>query len=486
MKNKRYIYNKEIANNILESLNEGIWIVNQELTVVYYNSACRSMLGLDEDEIIGKCIYEVFPALKPEQCNLMKVLQTGKPILNDFQWHITFKGEKKSVSTSAIPIFNNGRPVAAYEVFRDLSELVKLSDKIALQEIQLHGKKTSQTNQPKSTTYCLDDIIGTSNKIVTLKKFIKKIAKSSSSVLIYGETGTGKELVAQAIVNESNRSKKPFVAQNCAAFPENLLEGILFGTAKGSFTGALDKQGLFEIANEGTLFLDEINSMPIELQSKMLRVIQEGKVRRIGGNKETSVDVRIISSTNINPEEAVEQGMLRNDLYYRLNVIYIIIPPLRERRRDIIELSDYFISVYNKELGKYVKCLSKDVLDFFLCYKWPGNVRELKHAIEAAINVCDGEEIMVFDLPANLRKNIYSPKKNEGLFKSSIDPLLNEKFSYDNFIDEVDRYLIVSALDYCNGNITRASNLLKMPRQTLYNKMKNLDIKKTFCVSNER
>ncbi len=232
------------------------------------------------------------------------------------------------------------------------------------------------------------------------------VADSTSSVLVYGETGTGKELYVQSIHNYSSRFNKPFIAQNCAALPENLFESILFGTVKGAFTGAVDKPGLFEQAHGGTLFLDEINSMPINLQTKLLRVLQDGVIRRVGDSRDRKIDVRIIAAMNVEPLKAVENGQIREDLFYRLNVVNIKLVPLRDRLEDIPLYVEHFIDKYNKELNKNVKGISSKVKELFMSYNWPGNVRELQHIIEAAINIVDNEYIELDNLPIYLSEKV--------------------------------------------------------------------------------
>lgn len=324
------------------------------------------------------------------------------------------------------------------------------------------------------TLYVLEDIIGESEVIKELKYKAKKIADSSSPVLVYGETGTGKELLVQGIHNASSiRKNKPFIAQNCAAIPKSLLEGILFGTTLGSFTGAKNKPGLFELADGGTLFLDEINSMDVELQAKLLRVLQDGVIRRIGGRKAINVDVRVIASTNEDPLDAVKKGILREDLNYRLNVISLRVPPLRERREDIPILVDYFIRMYNDKLCKNVYGVSTDCMKIFLDYPWPGNVRELKYTIESIMNFIDDGIIKVNDLPYNILNYSVCPKKQREKRQESREelPSLNEALRL------YEKALIEKAIEKANGNCAKAARLLKVPRQTLYNKIKKYKIK---------
>lgn len=299
----------------------------------------------------------------------------------------------------------------------------------------------------------------------------KMVANSISSVLVYGETGTGKELFVQSIHNYSYRKNKPFIAQNCAALPESLFESILFGSVKGAFTGAIDKAGLFEQANGGTLFLDEINSMPINLQAKLLRVLQDGYVRRVGDSKDRKVDVRIMAAMNEEPMEALDKGHIREDLLYRLNVVSIKLVPLRERKEDISLYVNLFIKQYNQKLDKNVSGISKEVERLFYEYNWPGNVRELQHIIEASINMVDKGLIEVRHLPIYLSENI----ENRDL-KDNIDEVkpLNEA------IEELEKRMIINSLKKTDGNISKASNYLSIPRQTLHYKINkyNIDVNK--------
>jgi arginine utilization regulatory protein len=323
--------------------------------------------------------------------------------------------------------------------------------------------------------------VGSSRTKNDIKTKIKKIANSKSPVLVYGETGTGKELVVQSIHNESNRRDKPFIAQNCAAIPGTLLESILFGTSLGSFTGAKDSKGLIEAADGGTLFLDELNSMDIVLQAKLLRFLQEGYIRRVGENKSYKVDVRVIAALNENPYDAINSGKIRMDLFYRLNVINFNLPPLRESRNDLNELCDHFLSYYNEELGKNVKGFSEEVLKFFNLYDWPGNIRELKHVIEHSINIIEKEIIGINDLPD------YINSKNEKLLEKIVDNIPTDGIlsissevslrSLSEMLDEYERKIITTALMQNECNVSKTAKNLDIPRQTLYYKMDKLKIK---------
>jgi arginine utilization regulatory protein len=300
-----------------------------------------------------------------------------------------------------------------------------------------------------------------------LKSRATRAARSDMHLLVSGETGTGKELLVQSIHNAGNRLSAPFIAQNCAALPTTLLESILFGTQKGGFTGSVDRPGLFEIANGGTLFLDEINSMPMELQAKLLRVLQEGKIRRVGDVVSRKVDVRVIAASNMDPLFAVESGKMRRDLFYRLNTISLEIPPLRERKEDILPLTKYFINKFNDSLYLQVKGITKKVESLFVNYSWPGNVRELEHVIKGAMHILDGKTIRLMDLPASIAKQQI---KDEFILKSDD---LNLKLA----IDKLEKQMIERAMEASSDNITQAAKLLDLPRQTLQYKLNRLGIR---------
>ena len=340
-----------------------------------------------------------------------------------------------------------------------------MSEKIVDLQNKLYKNKKENTSVEKakeSAQFTLLDIVGENKEMIRLKSLALKAAESDVSVLISGDTGTGKELFVHSIHNASSRKYKPFITQNCAALPGNLLEGILFGTIKGGFTGAEDRPGLFELAHGGTLFLDEINSMPLELQSKLLRVLQDGTIRRVGATNTIKVDVRIVAATNISAEEAVEKRQIRRDLYYRLNVVSFEIPSLKSRKDDIPILTNYFINKFNEKLGKNVRGISKEVLDIFNSYEWDGNVRELEHLIEGIMSISDSEIIDIEDLPYKFRQY----KKDHNIYESSLSEVL----------EETERNIIKDALKKTDNNITKTAELLKIPRQTLQYRLSKLGL----------
>ncbi len=303
--------------------------------------------------------------------------------------------------------------------------------------------------------YSFEDIIGNSKEIRNVKELAMKVCNSKSPIFVYGDTGTGKELIVQAIHNSSIRRKKPFIAQNCAAIPDNLLESIFFGVGKGSFTGAIESEGLFDIANGGTLYLDELNSMDIVFQGKFLRVLQEGEFRRIGETNTRKTDIRIIASVNENPDFLVKSNKLRKDLYYRLNVIRINMPELNARKEDIPILVSMFIEKHNKRLGTSVNGIDSYALEVLMKKDYDGNVRELEHIIEGALNYKRHGIIEISDLQlGNITESL-----------SLKDKLVNMEIKY-----------IKEALIINSNNVSKASKFLNIPRQTLQYKITKYNI----------
>jgi len=339
----------------------------------------------------------------------------------------------------------------------DLDEL-RLTLKRVLHMLRLR-RKVKKMQKELEEKYRFADLVGKSKKMQELFHLVYKIAPTSCTVLIRGESGTGKELISRAIHSHSLRKENPFVPVNCAALPENLLEVELFGHEKGAFTDAsYKKEGMFEVADKGTIFLDEISDMSLRMQAKILRVIQERSFYRLGGTKPVQVDVRILAATNKDLEEMMKKGSFREDLYYRLNVISITIPPLRERKEDIPLLARHFLTKYTTLHGKRVRGISPYVMDRLSRYEWPGNVRELENAIERAIILSNGETILFEDLPPYLQ------------------PSLSREESSSSSLEEVEKKLILNTLRAVKGNQTRAAELLGIHRNTLRRKLKRYHI----------
>ncbi len=460
------IFLKENIFEILDYIDEGIQIIDRNGKIVHFNKFAQSLDEIDRDKAIGRHILEIYPSLSYDTSTLLNVIRTGKPIFNIEQTFINYKGDKITTINSSIPIKSNGKIVGALEKSKDITDVRELSEKILDLQTELYkGQKSTISKQKSTASYTFVDIIGQDESMLKVKSLALKAAQTSSPVLVYGDTGTGKELLVQSIHSASPRKNKPFVVQNCAALPSNLLEGILFGTVKGGFTGAEDRAGLFEVANGGTLFLDEINSMPLDLQAKLLRVLQDGAIRRVGSTKTTNVDVRIIAAANVEPKQAVESKQMRKDLYYRLNVITLGLPKLVDRKKDIATLVEYFISKFNISLQKKTKGITSEVMNAFMKHSWPGNVRELEHVIEGIMTIYDTDEIYLEHLPQQFDDYIYLSKERE-ITKS-----------LKTSVEELEKSIIIEALKKTNYNITRTAELIDIPRQTLQYKIKKYGVK---------
>ena len=361
-----------------EGFSEGLIIVDRSGTIIYYNCAMAAIDELDPVDVLGKKVVNVYDLSEADSV-IMQCLNSRQPIVDRALLYRTQRGKVANTLHTVFPLFKRERLQGAICLVREYNVLEQTISSISIPR--------SKRVLPNETRFDFDAIVGSNIEFLRAVNTAKMAAHTPSPVMLYGETGTGKELFAQAIHNHSGRRSGRYTAVNCAAIPENLLEGLLFGTTSGAFTGARNKLGLFERASGGTIFLDEINAMATGLQAKILRAIQERKVRRLGSLHETVIDVKIISSVNQEPHVAIAANNLRPDLFYRLGVVFIPIPPLRDRKEDILLLAGHFLDKHSRALNRQVTDISGEVLALFNDYDWPGNVRELEHVIEGAINM---------------------------------------------------------------------------------------------------
>lgn len=463
MKAKDYRQVLQELGNIME---EAVHIVDATGKTILYNEKMAGLEMTNREDILGKPFREVFSSIPPQESTLYRALKENQATINKQQTYRNRYGKEITTVNSTIPVEEDGQVIAAIEVSRDITEIKSLSNTIL--DLQKETLPVQKPKKPQIKRYQFDDIIGenkTFKEVVTLGK---KAARTDASVFIYGETGTGKELFAQSIHFAGARRDNPFLAQNCAALPESLLEGILFGTEKGGFTGAVDRPGLFEQASGGTLLLDEISAMPYELQSKLLRVLQEDYIRRVGGSRDIPVDVRIIATVNEPPLKLIEKGLLRKDLYYRLDVVNITIPPLRERLDDIPLLCDAFLEKHNKKYGKEVWMLSEGALKILKNYTYPGNVRELENIIMSAVSLTDREHVLtekLLHLP-----DVEQEKKGSA---AGYDPSAQ---SLDEYLRICEEQILRRCMAENEGNISAAARQLGIKRQTLQHKLKKYKI----------
>lgn len=458
--------------SVLNQLKESVVLCDAESRVYLLNDAAVRLDAMVTQDVLGESIHDVYEMLDGKEMAIDQVIRSKKAILEHRQHYKTRYGRIVDSVSNTFPITQNGQLLGGFNILEDWSAIDNLQKQIIdLQEKLLSHTPGAKGKNSLSAKYTFRDIIHASPAIDRLVRTCEQAAKNDSSVMIYGETGTGKELFAQSIHNASERADGPFLAVNCAALPENLLEGILFGVEKGAYTGAERRAGLFEQANGGTLLLDEINSMNINLQAKLLRVLQDGVIRRVGGMTEMPVDVRVLSNINIPPYQAMEENKLRQDLYYRLGVVNIHIPPLRERKEDISLLAKHFIMGYNKKLRKNVKNVDAKVLARFEEYDWPGNVRELQHAIGHAMNILPDDLSMI--TLEYIPEHIHSDWKPEEQGQTSA-PL--PEAGLPQTIHDIERSRVCDALRHSGGNISAAARLLQMSRQNLQYRIKRYAI----------
>lgn len=445
---------------VLDQSNEGIHMVDTLGITKYYNTAAAAMDGLDSAEVLGKHVLAVFPSLDKGTSTLLQVARSGKPIVDQQQSYTNVKGAGITTINTTLPIFGQeGALLGAVEIARDISGIRKLTEEII--DLRRRLKVEDPAVPSEGANYHFSDIVGQNQALRQVISKAVHAAHSDSPLMVVGETGTGKELLVQSVHNESMRRARPFVPQNCAALPDTLLDAILFGTVRGSFTGAGDRPGLFELANGGTLFLDELNAMPLHLQAKLLRVLEGGELRRLGDVRSRRVDVRIIAAMSADPRKT-----LRGDLFYRLNVVALTLPPLRLRKDDIPLLCKHFIAQHNQRFGTRVEGLTKEAEKLLDGWHWPGNVRELGNCIEACLNFRSKGKIRAEDLPEEFTRS-------------------REPETMRAELERKERTLVFNALAKTEGNISRAADLLGIPRQTLQRRIKKYRWHEN-CIRNEQ
>lgn len=453
---------------ILNIINVGVHVVDRQGETVFYNETMAGIDGLKREEVLGKNIFQLYPSLTDETSTLYLALDKGVETAETIQSYVNVQGKTVTSINSTYPLYEGDEIIGAVEIAKDITNVMSMYDQILDLRQQLVESRKKNRAFTGTADYHFSDMIGDSPAFQQAISIAKKAARTHSPVMICGPTGTGKELVAQSIHNASIRRDEPFIGQNCAAVPRELMEGLLFGTTKGAFTGAIDRPGIFEQANGGTLFLDELNSLDLSLQAKLLRVLQEGRIRRIGASSEQEIDVRVMAAMNIPAHEALEQGILRSDLFFRLNVVQVELPSLQERKEDIPLLIEHFIQKFNSLFGSHVRGVSDQVSERLLHYGWPGNIRELGHAIESAFNMMDigFETIELQHLPQHLLDG--RPQELPVLNR-----LQRPKGNIDlpNMLEEFERDTIVNVLEECKGNISKTAEALGLKRQALQYKL---------------
>lgn len=428
---------------------DALIIVNEENMILYSAMINDDRTYISTKDVIGQNLYEMYPNLTEENSTHARVMKTGKPVINENQLIVERSGKAYVINTSTFLIEDNGRRIGTF----DLS-------------LSLTPKSKNDEKEDRNKLYVLDSIVTENEAMLSIKSKILKVSRNDSPVMVIGESGTGKELIVEAIHSMGSRRENPFISVNCAAIPDALMESTLFGTVKGSFTGAENRKGLFEIADGGTLFLDEINSMNIDLQAKLLKAVEEQKYMKLGGERYVDVDVRVISAVNVDPEEAIKNNSLRSDLFFRLGVVQFFVPPLRERKEDLKPLTEHFISYYNSRMNRQVMGVDEDVRRVFENYPWPGNVREFRNVMESAFNMAEGEYIALSDIPETLA--VFSFTRGNAAFPEAGKSLTS-------MMNEYEKEIIQQTLRN-SASLSQASSMLKMTRQAVKYKIEKYGI----------
>lgn len=428
---------------------DALIIVNEENMILYSAMINDDRTYISTKDVIGQNLYEMYPNLTEENSTHARVMKTGKPVINENQLIVERSGKAYVINTSTFPIEDNGRRIGTFDLSSSLTPKSKNDEK-----------------EDRNKLYVLDSIVTENEAMLSIKSKILKVSRNDSPVMVIGESGTGKELIVEAIHSMGSRREKPFISVNCAAIPDALMESTLFGTVKGSFTGAENRKGLFEIADGGTLFLDEINSMNIDLQAKLLKAVEEQKYMKLGGERYVDVDVRVISAVNVDPEGAIKNNSLRSDLFFRLGVVQFFVPPLRERKEDLKPLTEHFISYYNSKMNRQVIGVDEDVRRVFENYPWPGNVRELRNVMESAFNMAEGEYIALSDIPETLA--VFSFTRGNAAFPEAGKSLTS-------MMNEYEKEIIQQTLRN-SASLSQASSMLKMTRQAVKYKIEKYGI----------
>ncbi|MCI8608960.1 MAG: sigma 54-interacting transcriptional regulator [Firmicutes bacterium] len=433
----------------------------------------------NHDKYVNKSIFDIFPSIPIKESSYSEARQTKKPVVRYNQNYTDCFGMVCKTNNITIPLLRQGKVCGYVGLSKDITTV----NSVIKGQIQVPEVIKGTVDLPPMEKTTFEHIITQDETMMKAIALAKNLASSNGPILIYGETGTGKELFAQAIMNYSNIPRSKIITQNCAAIPENLIEAMLFGTTKGSFTGAENKDGLMKLADDGILFLDELNSLPYHVQGSLLRVLQEGTYRPVGSHHELKSSARIIAAMNMNPRDAITRKQLREDLFYRFSSGIVSIPPLRNRPGDINLYLDYYLNAYRKRSGRFISGYASNLISLLHSYPWPGNVRELRHLIEFMVSNTDSRILSVSDLPAymveaveNAAHEAVSSQVKQSVghppvpdMKADVADL--QQMGLSDYMLHIEKKLIAKALYDHRGSISHTAEYLKLPRQTLTYKM---------------
>ncbi|MGH7928728.1 MAG: sigma-54 interaction domain-containing protein, partial [Candidatus Binatia bacterium] len=467
-----------LKNALLEGVGSGVAITDHRGYINYFNAQAQQLTSLRDSLITGKRLDEIFPSLKYR----FDGAEHGKVVPHEFSFTCS-QGQPKQLRLNLAPLCNaTSQLIGHVAIFEDITKQKEIEEKVRLEEELRRAREfdlRGESNDSAASEFHFEGVVGKSGGIDKIYQLIQKVAIGSTNVLISGESGTGKELVARAIHFNGSRRDKPFVAVNCGAIPETLIESELFGHVRGAFTGAVaDHAGLFKQADQGTIFLDEVGELPLHLQVKLLRVLQEKSFTPVGASKQSKVDARVISATNKDLRKEMESGRFREDLFYRLNVVQMVLPPLRNRKEDIPVLAHYFLRKFATSHDKQVEEISSSALMRLMSYPYPGNIRELENVLEHAVAVATRNILTEDDLPSSL-KGAPIIEDRQGVHTGADqnpEEFFNKGISLDTELEAHERTILVSALKRANSVQKRAAELLGINYRSLRHRLDKYDL----------
>lgn len=449
-------WDRELLFQILDNIHDVVLVIDSDTTIVYANEAYAKILGVPVAKVLGRRLDKIEP-----KAAAIEILRTGKT--SSGKDYLDSLGI--DVVGNSFPLYNGESIIGCVSTFKNITEVVELNRELQ-QTKGVADYLKEQLEQWEQLPLSFKEYVGQNSNLKETLVLAAKVARTDSTVLIRGESGVGKEVLAKAVHNSSRRKDMPLIKVNCAAIPENLIESELFGYEDGAFTGAKKggKLGKFELAHSGTIFLDEIGDMSYTMQAKLLRVLQEKEFERVGGTKTIKIDIRVIAATNRDLESMIKKGTFRRDLYYRLNIVPLNLTPLRERKDDLLALAKTFLDQFAREVGHELT-LSPQVVRFFQEYDWPGNIRELQNVLEHASIVCSGMTIEIYHLPAQIIP------ANRDQYK-----IKNKPYAVKEIVASVEKELILSALVTYKNNRTKAMKALGFSRRVFYDKLRRYGI----------